>query len=768
LRCVVPAEGEDVLKKLGSMPIRWRLPAAIAVFVATAMTIMGWLLYSSAAEMKREMAHTTMEVLAKDQAARVRNWFDDIENHLAATAASPLPAKAIGQLNWALSQDGEGLERIKSAYVSDTSRPLGQREVLTDAADGSIYSAAHARIHPEFRDLLEAYGYYDLFLFNLSGDLIYTVVKENDFAENFSGGPLAGTGLGRVFAQSLEAPEGAVSVVDFRAYAPSNDAPAGFMGTPVFNPDGRRVGVLAYQLPIDGLAEMLARASALGEHGDMYIVGSDGMARTGSRFDGRFDPLDTLPAVSFLTALQAGETGFFDGVTGVGGAASLGYTRDVGLDWADWTIVAELDEAEFQQSLVAFRNTALVYVCLGLVIATAVSFIIARSITRPLQDAMTSMHRIADGDHEAQVKVAERGDEIGDLGRTLVEFRDRLAASGKLEEKGRRDMEAQERVTGKIADALAVLADGDLTGTLDERFPYGFEPIRANFNKTVATLHDMLGGVLENSREIHTRAEDIAGFSDDLSDRTERQAGTLKKTAAALDHLTGSVSSAADRATQVEDVVQTARSRAESNSRVVTDAVNAMDEIKRSSERISQMIGLIDDIAFQTNLLALNAGVEASRAGDAGRGFAVVASEVRSLAQTSVDTAKKIKDTITDSTCHVESGVDLVNRAGQALEDVVAQVVRISEFVSEIASCAQEQSARLAEVNTDMSQLDRATQENAMMVKKATTASVTLKREVDSLRRQVARFGVRGDAGKDAEAMFVGQRGTQTATPMAS
>ncbi|QFT94434.1 Methyl-accepting chemotaxis protein II [Roseovarius sp. THAF9] len=189
--------------------------------------------------------------------------------------------------------------------------------------------------------------------------------------------------------------------------------------------------------------------------------------------------------------------------------------------------------------------------------------------------------------------------------------------------------------------------------------------------------------------EIHTRAEQIGAFSNDLSHRTEKQATTLEKAVASLDELTGSVCSNADRAIEVESVVQSARNEAESSGRVVIDAVNAMDEIKRSSETISKIILLIDDIAFQTNLLALNAGVEASRAGDAGRSFAVVASEVRSLAQNSADTAKNIKDTITASSQHVNSGVDLVNRAGQALEDIVERVIKISELVSEIAKGAQ-------------------------------------------------------------------------------
>jgi len=734
-----------MLKRLFQMPISRRLPIMIAVFVACAMTVMGVLLYHSAAGMKREVAQTTMEGLAKDQAARVADWFRAKEDHLAATASTPLPANAIAQLSLALAQDGGDLSAIRAAYVSGNPYPLGQRENLDMAEDGSAYSGAHATVHGQFRSMLRAFGYYDIFLFDTDGDLLYTVVKEADFGENFATGPFAETGLGQVFRQAVDAPSGQVAIVDFAPYAPSNNVPAGFMGTPVFDAAGTRVGVMAFQLPIDGLASMLSQVAALGEHGDMYIVGSDGAARTASRFEGRFGALDVLPAVTFLTALKSGETGFFEGAIGVGGEKSLGYTRKIDLDWTDWTIVAELDEAEYQASLVAFRNAVLAYIGLGLIIAIALSFRVARGIIRPLQSAVGAMEQIARGDYQSDVEVAGRTDEIGLLGRTMLEYRDKLAAAEEAEAKRKKDMQAQETVTEKLATALSALAEGDLTRTLDERFPYGFEPIRANFNKTVMTLRDMLASVIDNAQEIHARAEEIALSSDDLSHRTENQAATLEETAAALDELTGSVRAAAERTAEVEGVVRTARSNAEESGRVVTQAVGAMDEIKRSSESISRVIGVIDDISFQTNLLALNAGVEAARAGEAGRGFAVVASEVRSLAQNSADAAKEIKQFIETSSRHVESGVELVNRAGAALKGIVDRVANISDLMSEIATGAQEQSVGLAEINVGMTQLDQVTQQNAAMVEEATAASVTLKQEVDSLRAQVARFRVNGD-----------------------
>jgi methyl-accepting chemotaxis protein len=228
--------------------------------------------------------------------------------------------------------------------------------------------------------------------------------------------------------------------------------------------------------------------------------------------------------------------------------------------------------------------------------------------------------------------------------------------------------------------------------------------------------------------------------SDDLSRRTENQAATLEETAAAMDELTASVRSAANGAREVEGVVGNARKDAEESEPVVKNAVAAMTEIESSSEEISQIIGVIDDIAFQTNLLALNAGVEAARAGEAGRGFAVVASEVRALAQRSSDAAKQIKTLISESSGQVERGVSLVGQAGDVLTKIAGHINHISGLVGEIASGAEEQSIGLGEINIGVTQLDKVTQQNAAMVEEATASSHALNGDATELSEVVSRF----------------------------
>jgi methyl-accepting chemotaxis protein len=212
-----------------------------------------------------------------------------------------------------------------------------------------------------------------------------------------------------------------------------------------------------------------------------------------------------------------------------------------------------------------------------------------------------------------------------------------------------------------------------------------------------------------------------------------------------LEEITATVKRTAEGATHARTVVAAAKLDAETGGEVVGKAIVAMNAIETSSQGITQIIGVIDEIAFQTNLLALNAGVEAARAGDAGRGFAVVAQEVRALAQRSAEAAKEIKVLIATSTTQVSAGVDLVAQTGKALERIVNQVAQINGVVGEIAASAQEQSSGLQQVNVAINQMDQVTQQNAAMVEESTAASHALAREAQDLARLIGRFKVGGD-----------------------
>ncbi|NNE53541.1 MAG: HAMP domain-containing protein [Sulfitobacter sp.] len=308
----------------------------------------------------------------------------------------------------------------------------------------------------------------------------------------------------------------------------------------------------------------------------------------------------------------------------------------------------------------------------------------------------------------------------------------------------KRNAEEQAHVVTLLGQALNTLAEGDLDCDINEPMPPAYEKLRNDFNDTVGSLRGTISAVIHNSDSIRNETSEITSAADDLSRRTEKQAATLEETAAALDELTVSVKSAAEGADDASKMSADAQRNAEQGGDVARQAVEAMDGIKNSSQEISKITSVIDDIAFQTNLLALNAGVEAARAGEAGRGFAVVATEVRALAQRSSDAAREINTLITSSGDQVNQGVHLVDRTGTALASIVTSVSEISKRVSNIAASAREQSSGLAEINSAMNELDHVTQQNAAMFEETTAASHALTSEADALVSAVTRFKLGG------------------------
>ena len=425
-----------------------------------------------------------------------------------------------------------------------------------------------------------------------------------------------------------------------------------------------------------------------------------------------------------------------------------------------------------REAVTTLTETALfVGVGLAVLLAGVLGYLLSRMIATPVTALTAVMGRLAAGDNSVAVPAVGRGDEIGEMARAVLVFKEaaiekirleaetteaRSAAEGERnrnEAEKARDAADDQAVVAALGSGLSALAAGDLTCRISASFPARTQKLKEDFNATAAQLQDTMAMIAEAIGGMRSGTGEISQAADDLSRRTEQQAASLEETAAALDQITATVSKTAESAHQASEVTGQARAGAEKSGEVVRRAVEAMAQIEKSSQQIGQIIGVIDEIAFQTNLLALNAGVEAARAGDAGRGFAVVAQEVRALAQRSAEAAREIKELISTSTRQVGEGVDLVGETGQALERIVGQVGQISGLVSEIAASAREQSTGLAEVNSAVNQMDQVTQQNAAMVEQSTAASHNLAQEAEELARLVAKFrvGTQPDAAQPAQ-----------------
>ncbi|PYE43479.1 methyl-accepting chemotaxis protein [Rhizobium sp. PP-F2F-G20b] len=440
---------------------------------------------------------------------------------------------------------------------------------------------------------------------------------------------------------------------------------------------------------------------------------------------------------------------------------------------------------ETLSATVAQANSVALGIGLAIVLVLVLSAIILiKSVGQPIRVMTQAMRKLADGDTNVDLAHTDRKDEIGDMAGAIEVFRQAAINNKRLEQdaEGARlqvekdrvrltaDAEATARAllqeaTSGLASGLRRLAAGDLGFQLNEAFAPDFEALRHDLNGAIAQLAETMRAVVNASTQIDTGTREISASTEDLSKRTEQQAASLEQTAAALDEITVNVTNSSKRAEEARKMALLANESAAQSGAVVANAVDAMQKIEQSSNEISNIIGVIDEIAFQTNLLALNAGVEAARAGDAGKGFAVVAQEVRELAQRSAKAAKEIKDLIRNSSQEVQSGVRLVSETGQALKTIEGYIVTVNQHMDAIATSAREQSVGLAEVNTAVNQMDQVTQQNAAMVEESNAASATLATEAQRLRELISQFQLGGALRQTAAAMAVSPAHRPVASP---
>lgn len=364
---------------------------------------------------------------------------------------------------------------------------------------------------------------------------------------------------------------------------------------------------------------------------------------------------------------------------------------------------------------------------------------IDRGIVSPLHATAQAMAGMAQGNYDAQVEGRDRDDEIGIMAQAMEVFRQAGIAQKQAQVE-------QKQVVDALSGALSHLSAKDLEHRLLDAFPPEYEALRENYNHSVSSLMEAMGTVRVGASGVMRSVKEIKAAADDLASRNETQAASLEETAASLRAVSDTVQASARTAAVVRAATQDAHRQASDGGDVVAHAVQAMAAIEHSAQQISQIINVIDGIAFQTNLLALNAGVEAARAGEAGRGFAVVASEVRALAQRTADAARDIKSLIQNSSTQVSAGVDLVGRTGERLQGIVAKVSEISVLIEDIAVSSERQATNIRVVNDAVGDMDRMTQQNAAMVEQSTAATHSLAQEAERLAQLVSGFRTRDAA----------------------
>ena len=403
----------------------------------------------------------------------------------------------------------------------------------------------------------------------------------------------------------------------------------------------------------------------------------------------------------------------------------------------DKFVLKTVDQLE-RQSLEASDRAETVNTMLAILLGILMGIIVVagqRYVVRAITAISEVMTNLATGNLEVAIPYERRKDEVGEMARAVTVFKRQAQINHATKTEN-------EYVIQTLGKGLTSLSQGDLTHQITNAFPPTLDALRVRFNETALALQEIIANIRSGTDGITSGASEISHASDDLSRRTENQAANLEQTAAAVAEITNKVRQAAEGAAHAKTMMSQAKEEVDHSGQVVNRAVTAMHDIEKTTQKISQIIGVMDEIAFQTNLLALNAGVEAARAGDSGKGFAVVATEVRALAQRSADAAKEIKSLLSSSQVVVEQGVLLVAETGTTLKSIIERIAEITTIVNEIAASAEYQATSLNEVNAAVEQMDQVTQQNAAMVEETTAATRTLTEQSAELTKLVSHFSL--------------------------
>ena len=804
------------LPTLPKLKIAQKLPLAMIGSALVVSLGIGVAAYTIGLQTVDEQRVERMEASVASGAQQLGTFITGLRQDIANFAGRSDTSTQIDAMAYAfdvLDSMGGSTAVLQKVFIDNNPNAPEERMMLdSGGADAGSYDLQHRLYHAIWRQMMVERGYENIMLFDPKGRMVYSVQKNADFAADFSkgsGNPLSEGEIGRLVQGSEATPEGTVTFADFAYYAPVGK-PVAFIGMAVRR-FGSFAGTIVIQLDSTPFSTRLHSVGGLGQTGELIMVGADQLMRVQSKFSDTPNVMVTPIREQFVMDAVGGTAG--QGKLSLYGRGVIAMARPVDMMGANWAVIATQTEEEVVAPVVNMRNAMLGVGGALLAIAAGLGLLFSRSVTRPLSRLTGTMKSIAEGDLDIEIKGTSRVDEIGEMARTVEIFRDNALKISTMTDEERKASEQRridrthmlqslkqsfgevvnaaqqgdftQRVEARFADAelndisdsinhlvetvdrglsetgrvLAALAQTDLTHRVEGEYQGRFEQLKRDTNEVAEKLSEIVGQLRGTSRNLKTATGEILSGANDLSERTTKQAATIEETSATMETLASTVLENASRAKEASVVAAIVTRTAEEGGEVMNRATGAMERITASSGKISNIIGLIDDIAFQTNLLALNASVEAARAGEAGKGFAVVAVEVRRLAQSAAQASSEVKLLIEQSGTEVKNGSKLVAEAASKLEAMLTAARSSNQLMDGIARQSQEQAASIEEVNAAVRQMDEMTQHNAALVEETNASIERTEEQASELDRIVDVFRLDDSIEARAEPERAPQRG---------
>jgi methyl-accepting chemotaxis protein len=707
------------MKLFAHFTIKQKLPLIIAGFSTLAAIAIGWTGYLIAKQGLAESATDRIAALQQSRAGALERYLGDIENDLLIQDEDLTVISALNDLSTAFRTfEPNAMSALHKLYITENPNPVGQKDNYDAAPDKSNYSAAHAKYHPYFHRFQKEREYYDLFLIDQHGNVVYSVFKELDFASNVLDGRWSGTAFSKVASAALSGRRHQIFFSDFAPYEPSNNVPASFIATPVVTPDGKVVGAIAYQMPVGRINSIMQDQSGFGETGEAYIVGNDKLMRSDSRFSKDSTILSreiNTPAVAEALAGRRGS-----GVFGDGAEAGIVAYSSLDFNGVTWAILASEKLSEVEVPALRMRNTmAAVTMGMSLVIAV-LGISVATGLTNPIAAITGAMTILSQGRTDVTIPGRDRKDEIGAMSSALEEFKDNVVEIKRMQSETETKRQDEEKKRERLAE-------------LTRRFEHNVTSVIQAVSAAAVELQASAEAMSKIAQATTKQTEIVSSSASQTSQNVQTVAASTEELAASIDEIRR----------QVDETSQTAK-QGVSQAEETNATVHGLQE---AASQISEVVGLITEIASQTNLLALNATIEASRAGEAGRGFAVVASEVKSLAHQTQKATEQIDRHIGSIQIATERSVKALNgiasvigRVEQSATSITAAVEQQTSATREISRNVQDVASGTGQVSDTIGVVNRAAHETGNAAAQVLEAAQRMSLEAETLNREVQNF----------------------------